>query len=85
MYVDAILVINSQKNAIVEVKHTLHDLFKFKDLGETKYFLGMKITRDASGIQLTQRKYTLDLLKDTGFIMSKPTATAMETTIKFEQ
>lgn len=42
----------------------------------------MEILRDAPGIQLTQRKYDLDLLKETGFFVCKPTATPMDTTVK---
>lgn len=56
-----ILIISSQKDAIAKVKKTLHDLCKIKDLGEAKSFLGMEITRSDYGIQLTQRKYALDL------------------------
>lgn len=67
VYVDDILVIISQEDAIAEVKSTLHDLFKIKDLGEARYFIRMEMTRDNKGIQLTLRKYTLDLLKDTNY------------------
>lgn len=36
--------------------------FEMKDLGDLKYFLGIKVSRCKSGIFLSQRKYTLDLL-----------------------
>lgn len=67
VYMDDILVISSQEYAIATVKQRLYDLLKIKDLGEARYFLRMEITRDATGIQLAERKYALDLLKDTGF------------------
>lgn len=38
----------------------------------------MEIARSSSGILLTQRHYTLQLLEDTGFLASKPTFVPME-------
>ena len=43
-------------------------------LGDLKYFLGLEIARSSKGICLSQRKYTLSLLKDTRFLDSKPTS-----------
>lgn len=40
--------------------------FIIKDQGELKYFLGMEVERSHKGIFILQRKYTLDLLKETG-------------------
>lgn len=42
----------------------------------------MEIIRDSQGVQLTQRKYALDLLKETGFQSSKVAATPMESIVK---
>ncbi|BBH08170.1 cyclin-dependent kinase B1 [Prunus dulcis] len=36
--------------------------FKMKDLGALKYFLGIKVTRSATSICLSQMKYVLDIL-----------------------
>ena len=56
----------------------LDQKFKLKDLGELKYFLGLEVTRSAQGINLCQRKYTLELLSDTGMLGSKPMKTPMD-------
>ena len=48
------------------------------DLGELKYFLGIEICRSPEGLFLSQRKYSLDLLKETGKLGSKPAKTPLE-------
>nr|CAN74925.1 hypothetical protein VITISV_038592 [Vitis vinifera] len=49
-----------------------------KDLSPMKYFLGMVVARSKKGISVSQRKYTPDLLKEIGFLGSKPTNTSIE-------
>ena len=63
-YVDDLLVTGSHLSTIVAVKAALHKAFTIKDLGELKYFLGIEVTRTVDGISLNQRKYILDMLKD---------------------
>ncbi|RVX23363.1 Protease 2 [Vitis vinifera] len=55
-----------------------HESFTIKDLGELKYFSGIEVARSAKGIVLSQRKYALDVLKDSGFSGSKPVGFPME-------
>ena len=43
-----------------------------KDLGVLKYFLGIEISRGPTGMFLSQRKYTLDILAETGLLGAKP-------------
>jgi len=43
-----------------------------KDLRELQYFLGIEVARSNQGIFLSQRKYALDLLKETGMTNAKP-------------
>ncbi|XP_019094592.1 PREDICTED: uncharacterized protein LOC109129976 [Camelina sativa] len=42
------------------------------DLGISKYFLGIEVARNSTGMYLCQRKYTLDIISDTGLLGSKP-------------
>ena len=48
------------------------------DLVQLRYFLGMEITRSHSGIFVSQRKYTLELLKETGLLGCKPMDTSID-------
>ena len=60
----------------------MQSLFKLKVIGDLKYFLGLEIAKSTRGICLSQHKYTLSLLEDTGFINSKPTALLMDPHLK---
>jgi hypothetical protein len=63
---------------IAGLKHHLAHEFEVKDLGHLRYFLGVEVSRGPKGMFLTQRKYVLDLLKETGMNGSKPAATPIE-------
>ena len=64
------------------LKKVLVKEFEIKDLGTLKYFLGMEVARSKKGIVVSQGKYILDLLKETGMLGCKPTDTPMESTYK---
>ena len=42
------------------------------------YFLGIEVSRSPKGIYLSQRKYVLDLLSETGLSGCRPVATPIE-------
>ncbi|RVW87679.1 Retrovirus-related Pol polyprotein from transposon RE1 [Vitis vinifera] len=66
------------KQGITEVEEVLSEEFEVKDLGNLKYFLGMEVARSRKGIVVSQRKYILDLLKETGMLGCKPIDTPMD-------
>lgn len=62
-----------------KIKLMIAKEFEVKDLGALKYFLGMeKIARSKKGISVSQRKYTLDLLEETGMLGCKPSKNPIE-------
>jgi Reverse transcriptase (RNA-dependent DNA polymerase) len=82
VYVDDIIVTGNNGKEICEVKDSLKKKFEIKDLGRLKYFLGIEIAHSTKGLFISQRKYTLDLLKETGKLGAKPVTTPIDSNYK---
>ncbi|XP_078160139.1 uncharacterized protein LOC144555617 [Carex rostrata] len=82
VYVDDIIITGNNDEEINKVKLYLKNEFDIKDLGKLSYFLGIEIAHSSKGLFLSQRKYILDLLKETGKLGAKPVGTPMETNVK---
>jgi hypothetical protein len=82
VYVDDIILAGNSLDEFTKIKRVMDEEFKIKDLGKLKYFLGIEVAHSSSGISISQRKYCLDLLKDTGLIGSKPTSTPLDSSLK---
>ena len=78
VYVDDMVITGDDNNEIDNLKNCLQAEFKVKDLGQLQYFLGMEIARSKKGIFISQRKYTLDLLQETGKLGCKPATTPLD-------
>lgn len=82
IYVDDVLLVGNNDSTITSVKKHLDTLFSIKDLGPLKYFLGIEVARSGKGIVLSQRKYTLDILEESGLQGSRPSAFPMEQNLR---
>ncbi|RVX22922.1 DNA-directed RNA polymerase III subunit 1 [Vitis vinifera] len=78
VYVDDIILSGNDMGELQNLKKYLSEEFEVKDLGNLKYFLGMEVARSRKGIVVSQRKYILDLLKETGMLGCKPIDTPMD-------
>ncbi|KAF3771732.1 Uncharacterized protein EJ110_NYTH59705 [Nymphaea thermarum] len=74
------IVTGDDKEEIAKLKGLLSTEFDLKDLGKLKYFLGIEIARSSITPVLNQRKYTLDLLKETGKLGCRPASTPIDVT-----
>jgi hypothetical protein len=78
VYVDDIVITEDDSGGIARLKQFLKEQFHMKDLGKLRYFLGIEVARSRTGINLSQRKYTLDLLEETGLLGSRPVDVPMD-------
>jgi len=82
VYVDDILLVGPSATCVHSIQAKLQALFKLKILGSLQYFLGLEVAKSSKGIFLTQRKYALSLLEDTGFLDCKPSSLPMDPNLK---
>jgi len=82
LYVDDIIVTASSPALLQHVTSHLHSEFAMTDLGDLHHFLGISVTRDSSGLFLSQRQYAADLLQRAGMSECHPTATPMDARTK---
>jgi Reverse transcriptase (RNA-dependent DNA polymerase) len=68
VYVDDIVLTDNDFIEMKRIKASLATEFEMKDLGELRYFLGIEVVRSRRRVVLSQQKYVLDLLNDTGIL-----------------
>jgi len=82
VYVDDIVITGNDQDGITDLKQHLFKHFQTKDLGRLKYFLGIEVAQSRSGIVISQRKYALDILEETGMMGCRPIDTPMDPNVK---
>ena len=55
--------------------------FVTKDMRRLKYFLRIEVVYQKHSVLLSQQKYALDLLEETGLLECKPTNTPMKVNV----
>ena len=82
VYVDDIVITGDDSDVILKLKSHLHSHFQTKDLGPLRYFLGIEVAQSLSDIVISQRKYALDILTETGMLDCRPIDTPMDPNVK---
>jgi Reverse transcriptase (RNA-dependent DNA polymerase) len=82
IYVDDMKITGDDQDGIRALEQKLSREFEMKNLEGLKYFLGIEVARTKEGISLSQRKYVLDLLAETGMLDCKPVDTPTKHNIK---
>jgi hypothetical protein len=68
VYVDDMVVIGNNEEGIRRLRDYLAKEFEMKDLGALRYLLGIEVAQSKHGIFLSQQKYVLNLLTETGML-----------------
>ncbi|WJZ86543.1 hypothetical protein VitviT2T_005990 [Vitis vinifera] len=82
VYVDDMVVTGNDPEERKALQNYLSREFEMKYLGPLKYFLGIEVSRSSEGIFLSQIKYTLNLLQETGMSGCQPINTPIEEGLK---
>ncbi|GJS22485.1 putative reverse transcriptase domain-containing protein [Tanacetum coccineum] len=82
IYVDDIVLTASSTDLLQRIISSLHKEFDMTDLGALNYFLGISVTRDSTGMFLSQKKYALELLDRAHMANCNPTRTPVDTESK---
>ncbi|GJW69722.1 ribonuclease H-like domain-containing protein, partial [Tanacetum coccineum] len=82
LYVDDIVLTASSENLLQQIISSLHQEFAMTDLGPLNYFLGIFVTRDSSGLFLSQKKYVVEILDKAHMANCNPSRTPIDTESK---
>ncbi|GJW38691.1 ribonuclease H-like domain-containing protein [Tanacetum coccineum] len=82
IYVDDIVLTASSTTLLQKIIFSLHREFDMTILGALNYFLGISVKRDTTGMFLSQKKYTMKLLKRARMLNCNPTQTPVNTESK---
>ena len=78
VYVDDMIVTGNDVDKILNFKSRLAQEFKIKDLGSLRYFLRIEVARSDRCTFISQWKYILDLLEETGMLGCRPINSRIE-------
>ena len=82
---DDIVITGSDQEGIQRLKQHFFNHFRTKDLGKLKYLLGLEIAKSSSGVVMSQRKYALNILEETGMLECKLVDTPMDPNVNLYQ
>jgi Reverse transcriptase (RNA-dependent DNA polymerase) len=75
VYVDDLILTDNNSSFLASVIQALHLQFSVKDLGSLNFFLGIEVTRTATGLHLSQSVYITSIIQRANMAQSKPSAT----------
>ena len=82
MYVDDIIITESDQDGILQLKKQLFNHLQTKDFKKLKYFLGIEVAQSNNGVVILQIKYALDILEETSMLNYRPIDTFMDPNVK---
>lgn len=83
VYVDDLILTDSDETVINSFISKLNQEFAIKDLGHLNYFLGLEVTYSKDGLFLNQSKNAQEILSRAQMIDAKPCFTSLSSNISF--
>ncbi|GJZ28988.1 ribonuclease H-like domain-containing protein [Tanacetum coccineum] len=84
LYVDDFVPTAFSDTLLQQIISSLHQEFSMTDLGSLNYFLSISVTRDSSGIFLSQRKYAIKNFERAGMVSCNSSRTPVNTKSKLD-
>ncbi|PWA99952.1 ribonuclease H-like domain-containing protein [Artemisia annua] len=82
LYVDDIVLTAFSDSLLQRIISSLHQEFAMTDLGPLNYFLGISVSRDSTGLFLSQKQYALEVLETAHMVNCNPSRTPVNTESK---
>jgi hypothetical protein len=82
LYVDDIVLTASSSRLLDRITASVCSKFAMIDMGSLHFFLGITVTRDSSGMHLSQAKYAAKILDNAGMTAYKSATTPVDTSPK---
>ncbi|GKA99222.1 ribonuclease H-like domain-containing protein [Tanacetum coccineum] len=82
LYIDDIVLTASSETLLQQIIRSLHQEFSMIDLSSLNYFLGISVTRDSTGMFLSQRKFVVEILERAHMATCNPSRTPVDTESK---
>ena len=82
VYVDDLILISATPEGMENVKQSLAERFKMKDMGPLHYCLGVSIIQEDGRILLHQKQYILNMVKRYGLVEAHPVSTPANISVK---
>ncbi|GJU20800.1 ribonuclease H-like domain-containing protein [Tanacetum coccineum] len=82
LYVDDIVLTASSTALLQRIIASLHSEFSMTDLGPLNFFLGVSVTRNTSGMSLSQQIYATEAPERAGMLICNPCRTPVDTDSK---
>nr|GEW07049.1 ribonuclease H-like domain-containing protein [Tanacetum cinerariifolium] len=83
LYVDDIVLTASSDRLLQQIIASLHREFSMTDLGALNYFWGISLTRDSSGMFLSQRNYAIEILELAHMVGCNPSRTPVDSSLQY--
>ncbi|XP_070014913.1 uncharacterized mitochondrial protein AtMg00810-like [Nicotiana sylvestris] len=84
VYVDDVILTGNDLDEINSLKKFLDQTFKIKDLGILHYFLGLEVLYKENGVLISQRKFTIDLMREYDCLQQSSLSSPLDPSLKLK-